>query len=111
MDDVTLTETGETTNYTLSVSKVGAGSGTVTGTNINCGSTCSATYTSGTSVTFTANPVNGGTPVYQWKLNGVNVGTSEYSPSGWGSYYHIGRIVQSGEFLKGYINNLQIYYF
>ena len=42
-------------------------------------------------------------------LNGVNVGTSEYSPSGWGSYYHIGRIVQSGEFLKGYINNLQIY--
>ena len=54
---------GTPTNYTLTVSKSGAGSGTVTSSpsGINCGSTCSANYASGMSVTLSAAAASGST--------------------------------------------------
>lgn len=50
-------------SFTLSVTKAGTGSGTVTSSpsGINCGSTCSANYTTGTSVTLTAAAASGAT--------------------------------------------------
>jgi hypothetical protein len=44
--------------YTLTVSDTGLGSGTVTSSpaGIDCGSACSASYVSGTTVTLTATP-------------------------------------------------------
>ncbi len=47
--------------YTLSVSKSGNGSGTITSnpSGINCGSTCSANFDSGKSITLTAAPSSG----------------------------------------------------
>lgn len=49
--------------HTLSVSKAGTGSGTVTSSpaGISCGASCSAAFTSGTPVTLTAAPTSGST--------------------------------------------------
>src|SRR5207302_7004712 len=58
---VTATFTLQT--FTLSVGTAGTGSGTVTSNpaGITCGATCSASYTSGTTVTLTASAAGGST--------------------------------------------------
>lgn len=50
-------------SYTLTAAKAGTGTGTITSGdgNFNCGSTCSASYQSGTIVTLTAAATNGST--------------------------------------------------
>jgi hypothetical protein len=52
---------GTPSTFTLTVSKSGTGSGTVTATGINCGSDCTETVSSGTSVTLSASPISGST--------------------------------------------------
>ncbi len=50
-----------TTNYTLSVSKGGNGTVMSSPTGINCGTTCTANFNSGTVVNLTATPASGNT--------------------------------------------------
>ncbi|MFA5389331.1 MAG: LamG-like jellyroll fold domain-containing protein, partial [Candidatus Omnitrophota bacterium] len=42
-------------------------------------------------------------------LDGVSVGSVNIAPSGWGSYYNFGRIIQGGEYLKGLMDDVRIY--
>jgi Divergent InlB B-repeat domain len=58
-----VTGTGVPIGPTLTVSKSGAGSGTVSSSpvGINCGAVCAASYVSGTPVTLTATPATGST--------------------------------------------------
>jgi hypothetical protein len=62
--------------FTLAVSKTGTGTGTVTSApaGINCGSTCSASFSSGAFVTLTAAPTTGST-FSGWSGTGCTTGT------------------------------------
>jgi len=66
-----VTATFTLNSYTLSVATAGSGGGTVTSTpaGINCGATCAAGFTHGTSVTLTAAP-NGGSTFSGWSGGG-----------------------------------------
>lgn len=55
-------------------------------------------------VTFTS--TGSGSTLY---FNGTSVGTSSFSPSGWGSSFYLGNIVVASEYLQGNISNVQIY--
>jgi hypothetical protein len=46
-------------DYSLTLNKTGSGTGTVTGTEINCGTTCSGSYPRGTVIELTADPDTG----------------------------------------------------
>lgn len=73
--------TVDAATYTLSVAIGGSSSGTVTSDvgGINCAPTCSASITSGVSVTLTANVTTGST-FYEWRGNACNGSTSPACP-------------------------------
>ena len=50
---------GSLPTYSLAVTKSGTGTGTITGSGISCGSTCTASVVKGSSVTLTAKPDSG----------------------------------------------------
>jgi uncharacterized repeat protein (TIGR02543 family) len=55
----TVTATFTQNSYTLSVSRIGSGTVTSSPAGINCGSTCSQNYTSGTSVSLSVTAASG----------------------------------------------------
>jgi hypothetical protein len=93
-DSVTVPGTPPT-SYRMIVNKAGPGSGTVTSnlSGIDCGSTCSAAFSTGTSVTLTAAPASGsaftgwggdcsGTGTCQVTMDGARVVKANFSAPG-----------------------------
>jgi uncharacterized repeat protein (TIGR02543 family) len=87
---------GSLSTYSLSVSKSGTGTGSVSGGGITCGTACSANVVSGTSVTLTATPDAGSTfstwggacsgtsPTCTVKMDGSKTVTASFSLGGGG---------------------------
>jgi endo-1,4-beta-xylanase len=99
---------GGGTSYALTVSKSGTGSGTVTSSTggVNCGSTCSATYASGTTVTLTAAAATGstfggwsgactGTGACTLSMTAARTVTAAFHSSGGGTSYAL-QVTRSG---------------
>ena len=85
-------------NATLTVTKAGSGSGTVTSNvgAINCGATCSDDYATGTPITLTATPAAGsqftgwlgpctGTGTCQFTINGATTAVATFAPTALGA--------------------------
>ena len=68
--------------FTLAVANAGTGSGTITSSpaGINCGSTCSGSYTSGATVALTAAPATNSTFV-SWTGTGCSASTATINVS------------------------------
>ena len=62
------------TTHSVTVGKIGAGSGTITGGTISCGSTCQNVFSIGSTVTLTATPTSGSTFV-GWSGSCTGTGT------------------------------------
>ncbi|MBK7001990.1 MAG: DUF1566 domain-containing protein [Rhodoferax sp.] len=75
--NITASFTATPIPYTLSVTKSGTGSGTITSApaGINCGTTCSASFNSGTSVTLTAIPAAAGSTFTGWSGACTGIGS------------------------------------
>lgn len=63
--------TNSSTIHSLKIVKLGTGNGTVSGSNIDCGSTCSASFNSGSSVTLSA-VISSGSTFAGWSGGGCS---------------------------------------
>ncbi len=107
----------------LTVQSAGLGAGTITSspTGINCGTTCSAGFNSGTAVTLTATPATGstfsgwsgacsGTGTCNLTLTANNSATATFNVAGISSINHIIFLAQENRSFDNYFGALRDYW-